>query len=99
MRTPDAAAQMALAHAPYRKSSRSTGTGSCVLVGAASGWVGIQDSKEHPDSTRRTTLATPHQHWATFLLAVKNGQLSLGLTSVERGTRPSRGESHVKRGP
>ena len=74
MRTPDAAV---LAHAPYRKSSRSTGTGSCVMVGSAGGWVGIQDSKEHPDSTRRTTLAIPHQHWATFLHAVKNGQLSL----------------------
>ena len=77
MRTPDAAAQMALAHAPYRKSSRSTGTGSCVLVGAAGGWVGIQDSKEHPDSTRRTTLAIPQQQWAAFLHAVKAGQLSL----------------------
>ena len=74
MRTPDAAA---LAHATYRKSSRSSGTGSCVLVGAAGGWVGIQDSKEHPDSTRRTTLAVSHQQWATFLHAVKNCQLNL----------------------
>ncbi len=77
MRTPDSAARVALARAPYRKSSRSTGTGNCVLVGAADGWVGIQDSKEHPDSTRRTTLTTPHQHWATFLHAVKASQFSL----------------------
>ena len=47
------------------------------MVGSAGGWVGIQDSKEHPDSIRRTTLAIPHQHWATFLQAVKNDQLSL----------------------
>ena len=77
MRTPDAAAQMALAHAPYRKSSRSTGTGSCVMVGSAGGRVGIQDSKERSDSTRRTTLTIPQQQWAAFLHAVKNGQLSL----------------------
>ena len=74
MRTPDAAA---LAHATYRKSSRSSGTGSCVMVGSAGGWVGIQDSKERPDSTRLTTLAIPHQQWATFLHAVKAGQLNL----------------------
>lgn len=32
MSTPDATAQTALAHTPYRKSSRSTATGNCVLV-------------------------------------------------------------------
>ena len=74
MRTPDAAS---LVYATYRKSSHSTGTGGCVLVGAASGWVGIQDSKEHPDSTRRATLAMPRPQWATFLQAVKTGQLNL----------------------
>ncbi|MGH3753009.1 MAG: DUF397 domain-containing protein [Pseudonocardiaceae bacterium] len=72
MRTPDAAVRMALAHAPYRKSSRSSATGSCVLMGSAGGWVGIQDSKEHPDST---TLATPHHQWAAFLHAVNDNQL------------------------
>ncbi len=76
MRTPDAAALSALANAPYRKSSRSSGTGSCVMMGSAGGWVGIQDSKEHPDSTRRTTLATPHRQWATFLHAVNDNQLN-----------------------
>ncbi len=76
MRTPDAAAPAVLAHAPYRKSSRSSSTGSCVLVGSAGGWVGIQDSKEHPDSTQRTTLATPGHQWATFLHTVKAGQLN-----------------------
>ena len=69
MRTPDAAA---LAHAHYRKSSRSSATGSCVMVGAADSWVGIQDSKQHPD---RTTLATPGQQWAAFLHTVKADQL------------------------
>jgi Domain of unknown function (DUF397) len=73
VRTPDAAAPGVLAHASYRKSRRSSGTGSCVMVGSAGGWVGIQDSKEHPDSTRRTT---PHHQWATFLHAVNDNQLN-----------------------
>ncbi|MGH3871814.1 MAG: DUF397 domain-containing protein [Pseudonocardiaceae bacterium] len=75
MRTPDAAVQVALAHAPYRKSSRSSGTGGCVMVGSAGSWVGIQDSKEHPDSTRRGTLAMPGHQWAAFLHAVQDDQL------------------------
>jgi Domain of unknown function (DUF397) len=74
VRTPDAAAPAVLAHAPYRKSSRSSGTGSCVMVGSAGGWVGIQDSKQHPDST---TLATPHRQWSTFLHAIKDNQFNL----------------------
>ncbi|MGH3992685.1 MAG: DUF397 domain-containing protein, partial [Pseudonocardiaceae bacterium] len=60
----------------YRTSSYSTGNGACVMVGHAAGWVGIQDSKEHPDSTHRSTLATPRPQWATFLHAVKNNQLN-----------------------
>ena len=48
-----------------------------MLVGATGGWVGIQDSKERPDRTRRTTLALPHQQWVTFLHTVKNVQLNL----------------------
>ncbi|MGH3766732.1 MAG: DUF397 domain-containing protein [Pseudonocardiaceae bacterium] len=72
MKPPDAAA---LAHVPYRKSSRSSSTGSCVMVGSASGWVGIQDSKEHPDSTHRTILATPGHQWTAFLHAVTANQL------------------------
>lgn len=75
MRTPAAATRVALAHTPYRKSSRSSGTGNCVMVGSAGNWVGIQDSKEHPDSTHRSTLATPRPQWATFLHAVTNNQL------------------------
>jgi Domain of unknown function (DUF397) len=59
VRTPDAAAPAVLTHAPYRKSNRSSGTGSCVMVGSAGGWVGIQDSKENPDSTHRTTSPPP----------------------------------------
>jgi hypothetical protein len=76
VRTPDAAAHAVLAHTPYRKSSRSSATGSCVMVGSAGGWVGIQDNKEHPDSTRRTTIATPGHQWATFLQAVRDNQLN-----------------------
>lgn len=55
LRTPDAATRVAVGPLPYRKSSRSSATGNCVLVGASSGWVGMQDRKEDPDSTRRTT--------------------------------------------
>lgn len=75
MRTPATAMRVALAHTPYRKSSRSSGTGNCVLVGSASSWVGIQDSKQHPDSTHRTTLAMPGHQWTTFLHAIKNSQI------------------------
>ncbi|MGH3925037.1 MAG: DUF397 domain-containing protein [Pseudonocardiaceae bacterium] len=72
MATPDAAARAALAHAPYRKSSRSTATGNCVLVGTAANWIGIQDSKQHP---HRTTLAAPQPQWTTFLHAIQTDQL------------------------
>ncbi|MGH3925036.1 MAG: DUF397 domain-containing protein [Pseudonocardiaceae bacterium] len=75
MRTPDSAARAALAHASYRKSSRSTGTGNCVLVGMTVGWVGIQDSKQHLYSVDRTTLATPQSQWTSFLHAIQTGQL------------------------
>jgi hypothetical protein len=46
------------------------------MVGSAGGWVGIQDSEEHPDSTHRTTVGTPRQQWATFLHAIKDNQLN-----------------------
>ncbi|MGH3994320.1 MAG: DUF397 domain-containing protein [Pseudonocardiaceae bacterium] len=72
MTPPHPPAPAALVHATYRTSSRSSATGSCVMVGAAGGWVGIQDSKQHP---QRTTLATPRQHWTMFLHAIKDDQL------------------------
>ncbi|MGH3776319.1 MAG: DUF397 domain-containing protein [Pseudonocardiaceae bacterium] len=65
----------ALADATYRKSTRSTGTGNCVAVGYAGDWVGVQDTKQDPDSTRRTTLALPAVTFAAFLDAVKTGTL------------------------
>ena len=61
----------ALAGATYRKSTRSTASGNCVAIGYAGGWVGIQDTKQSHDSTRRTTVALPAATFCAFLDAVK----------------------------
>ncbi|HEV7450893.1 MAG TPA: DUF397 domain-containing protein [Pseudonocardiaceae bacterium] len=65
----------ALADATYTTSTRSTGTGNCVAVGRAGEWVGVQDTKQGPDSTRRTTVALPAASFCAFLDAVKAGTL------------------------
>ena len=65
----------ALRTAHYRKSSRSSGAQECVAIGHAAGWTGVQDTKEHPDSRQRNTLAVPTQQFAAFLTAVKDGHL------------------------
>ncbi|MGQ0718958.1 MAG: DUF397 domain-containing protein [Pseudonocardiales bacterium] len=65
----------ALADATYAKSARSTGTGNCVAVAYAEQWVGIQDTKQGPDSTRRTTLAVPIAAFSAFLDAARTGVL------------------------
>ncbi len=67
----------ALRDAHYRKSSRSSGAQSCVAIGHAAGWTGVQDTKEHADSRQRATLAVPTQQFAAFLVAVQDGQLTL----------------------
>ncbi|HSZ29513.1 MAG TPA: DUF397 domain-containing protein [Pseudonocardiaceae bacterium] len=67
----------ALRSAHYRKSSRSSGAQSCVAIGHAAGWTGVQDTKEHADSRQRTTLAVPTQQFAEFVAAVQDGHLSL----------------------
>ncbi|MGH3764876.1 MAG: DUF397 domain-containing protein [Pseudonocardiaceae bacterium] len=64
-----------LADATYRKSTRSTAAGNCVAVGLAYGWVGVQDTKQGADSTRRTTLAFPVASFGAFLDAVRTGTL------------------------
>lgn len=66
----------ALRSAPYRKSSRSSGAQSCVAIGHAAGWTGVQDTTEHPDSRQRTTLAVPTQQFAAFVTAVQDGHLT-----------------------
>ncbi|MGH3766329.1 MAG: DUF397 domain-containing protein [Pseudonocardiaceae bacterium] len=63
--------------AHYRKSSRSSGAQSCVAIGHTAGWTGVQDTKEHPDSRQRATLAVPTRQFAAFVTAVKDGQLNL----------------------
>ncbi|MGH3897890.1 MAG: DUF397 domain-containing protein [Pseudonocardiaceae bacterium] len=75
MTTTRVAPPATLADATYQKSTRSTGTGNCVAVGRAGGWVGVQDTKQGPDSTRRTTVALPAAVFCTFLDAVKAGAL------------------------
>ncbi len=75
MTTTRVAPPAALADATYTKSTRSTGTGNCVAVGYADQWVGVQDTKQGPDSTRRTTLAVPTGTFGAFLDAVKTGTL------------------------
>jgi hypothetical protein len=71
MTTTHVAPPAALADATYRTSTRSTAAGNCVTVGHAEGWVGIQDTKQGPDSTRRTTLAVPAATFTAFLDEVK----------------------------
>ncbi|MGQ0778134.1 MAG: DUF397 domain-containing protein [Pseudonocardiales bacterium] len=66
----------ALRSAHYRKSSRSSGAQECVAIGHAAGWSGVQDTKEHPDSRRRTTLAVPTQQFAVFVAAARDGRLN-----------------------
>jgi hypothetical protein len=65
-----------LRSAHYRKSSRSSGAQSCVAIGHAAGWTGVQDTKEHADSRQRTTLAVPTQQFAEFVTAVQDGHLT-----------------------
>ncbi len=66
----------ALRSARYRKSSRSSGAQACVAIGHAAGWTGVQDTKEHPDSSQRSTLAVPTQQFTAFVTAVQDGQLT-----------------------
>ncbi|MGH3897253.1 MAG: DUF397 domain-containing protein [Pseudonocardiaceae bacterium] len=75
MTNPRVAPPVALADATYTTSTRSGGTGNCVAVGRVDGWVGIHDTKQGPDSTRRTTVALPAATFSTFLDAVKAGTL------------------------
>jgi hypothetical protein len=71
MTNPRVAPPAALADAAYTKSTRSGATGNCVAVGYTAGWIGVQDTKQGPDSTRRTTVALPAAAFSTFLDAVK----------------------------
>ena len=75
MTTTRVAPPATLADATYRKSTRSGGTGNCIAVGYAGGWVGVQDTKQGPDSARRTIVAVPAAVFCTFLDAVRTGTL------------------------
>jgi hypothetical protein len=71
MTTTRVAPPTTLADATYTTSTRSGGTGNCIAVGYAGGWVGVQDTKQGPARTRRTTLAFPAATFCTFLDAVR----------------------------
>lgn len=59
--------------ARFRKSRHSGAQDSCVAIGTSEDWVGVQDTKEHPDSRQRTTLAFSRNVFTTFLNTIKNG--------------------------
>lgn len=67
----------ALRTARYRKSSRSSGAQECVAIGHASGWTGVQDTKQATDSHTRDLLALPSRPFVEFITAVKNGRFDL----------------------
>ncbi|MGH3962661.1 MAG: DUF397 domain-containing protein [Pseudonocardiaceae bacterium] len=75
MTTTRVAPPATLADATYTKPTRSGAAGNCVAVGYDGGWIGIQDTKQRPDSTRRTTLVFPAASFAAFLDAVKSDTL------------------------
>lgn len=57
----------------YVKSSYSPNASDCVMLYAAGGWVGVQDSKEYHSTPRneRTTLAFTADGFAAFLNGVR----------------------------
>lgn len=75
MNNPRVVPPAALGDATYTTSTRSGGTGNCVAVGRAGEWIGIQDTKQDPDSSRRTTVALPAAAFSTVLDAMKAGTL------------------------
>jgi hypothetical protein len=64
-----------LAHAVWRKSSYSGGSGNCIEVaGNLPGAVGVRDSKNPAGSA----LVFATRAWRTFVAEVKNGDLESG---------------------
>ncbi|MGH3569400.1 MAG: DUF397 domain-containing protein [Pseudonocardia sp.] len=67
-------ASQALGRAHWRKSSHSRLANNCVEVAAASGWVGIRDSKLGTDSPILTITTA---EWAAFTAGVKDNEFDL----------------------
>ncbi|WP_163507103.1 DUF397 domain-containing protein [Fodinicola acaciae] len=61
-----------LAVAVWRKSSRSSGTGECVEVGAFHRTIGVRDSKDQAGPI----LAVPPTSWRAFVAAVRAEHLT-----------------------
>ncbi|MEO6083847.1 MAG: DUF397 domain-containing protein [Umezawaea sp.] len=68
--TIDSTASGGLRTANFRTSSYSSGTGNCVAIGHGHSRIGVQDTKQGPDSQARTTLSFPTSAFATFVTRV-----------------------------
>lgn len=64
------AAQNALSHAHWRKSSRSQGQNDCVEVAMAAGWVGVRDSKCGDESP---VLTFTRAEWQAVFDTIRGG--------------------------
>ncbi|MEU6261745.1 DUF397 domain-containing protein [Saccharopolyspora shandongensis] len=69
-----AEAKAAAGDARFRKSSRSSGTGNCIMIAGHNGDVLVQDSKEHADQTKRTTLGITRDQFTAFIDGVNDGR-------------------------
>lgn len=68
------AGEMLRTSARFRKSSYSSGAQDCVAIGHAAGHTGIQDTKESPETSERTTLAFEAGTFSAFVQDVKAGR-------------------------
>lgn len=68
-------ARPALRAAEWAKSSFSSSTGNCVSTARVPGYVGVTDTKEHPDPAQRTMLVFTEAEWAAFSAGVMAGEL------------------------
>ena len=62
-----------LTHAPWHKSTRSTGNGNCVEVAILDVAVAVRDTKDRSGPA----LVLPTAGWQSFLQGVKSGEFDL----------------------
>jgi len=66
-------ANMDLTHAPWRKSTASTGNGNCVEVALMESVVAVRDTKDR----RGPALVLPAAGWRSFINGAKSGEFDL----------------------